>query len=66
MEVIINGEPRTIPEETSVAALLALLGIEGESVAVEVDRAIVRRAAWAERQLAPGARLEIVHFVGGG
>ncbi len=66
MEVIINGEPRTIPDETSVAGLLGLLGIEGEGVAVEVDRAIVRRTAWAERQLSPGARLEIVHFVGGG
>jgi sulfur carrier protein len=66
MEVIINGEPRSIPENTSVAGLIALLGIEGETVAVELDRTIVRRAAWTERTLAPGAKLEIVHFVGGG
>jgi thiamine biosynthesis protein ThiS len=66
MEVIINGEPRTIPENTSVAGLLSILGIEGESVAVELDRTIIRRAAWQERTLAPGAKLEIVHFVGGG
>jgi len=66
MEVIINGEPRTVPAETSVAQLLKLLGIEGEGVAVELDRAIVRRTAWTERVLTPGAKLEIVHFVGGG
>ncbi len=66
MHVVVNGEPRTIPEGTSIAGLLALLGVEGESVAVEIDRAIVRRAAWAEREIASGAQLEIVHFVGGG
>lgn len=64
--VAINGEPRLVPENTSIAQLLALLGIAGEGVAVELDHAIVRRAAWEERVLSPGAKLEIVHFVGGG
>ena len=66
MQVVVNGEPRTIPEGTSIAGLLILLGVEGEQVAVELDRAIVRRGAWADREIAPGAQLEIVHFVGGG
>jgi thiamine biosynthesis protein ThiS len=33
---------------------------------VEVDRRIVRRSEWAGRELAPGATVEVVHFVGGG
>ena len=66
MEIIVNGEPRHIDEGTTVAALVDQLGMEGERVAVELDRVIVRRAAWSERILTDGAKLEIVHFVGGG
>jgi thiamine biosynthesis protein ThiS len=66
MEVTINGEPRSVPDAVSIEALLRHLGIAGEGVAVELDRAIVRRTAWNERVIAPGATLEIVHFVGGG
>ena len=66
MEVTINGEVRVVPDGVNVAGLLKALGIEGEGVAVELDRMIVRRTAWDERVLAPGAKLEIVHFVGGG
>ena len=66
MEVIINGEPCVVPDLVNIEGLLRHLGIEGEGVAVELDRAIVRRSAWPERVVAPGAKLEIVHFVGGG
>jgi len=35
-------------------------------VAVELNRAIVRQAHWAETEVPPGAEVEIVQFVGGG
>ncbi len=66
MVVVINGEPREIPAAQTIAALVALLGLEPAQVAVELEHDIVRRADWGDRVLAPGARLEIVHFVGGG
>lgn len=66
MEVIVNGEPRQVPDGETVAGLVAGLGLESSKVAVELDRVIVRRPEWASRVLCPGARLEIVHFVGGG
>ncbi len=66
MVVVINGEPREIPAGQTIAALVAALGLEPAQVAVELEREIVRRADWAGRVLAAGARLEIVHFVGGG
>jgi sulfur carrier protein len=37
-----------------------------DRVAVELNRDIVRRELWAEKQLSDGDKLEIVHFVGGG
>jgi len=50
----------------SVAALLASLGLSGERVAVELDRALLRRAEHAATALCGGERLEIVTLVGGG
>ena len=55
-----------MPAGTSVASLLAELGLAGERVAVEPDRALVRRARHAEDVLRGGERLGIVTLVGGG
>jgi thiamine biosynthesis protein ThiS len=66
MQVHINGEAREIPAGTTVAGLVASLGLEPARVAVELDREIVRRPDWSGRTLGEGDRVEIVHFVGGG
>ena len=64
--ITVNGERRVIPAGTSVAALLAELGLSSERVAVELDRALVGRARHATTALAGGERIEIVTLVGGG
>jgi thiamine biosynthesis protein ThiS len=66
MNITVNGEAREVPEGLSVAALLAHLKIPAERVALERNLEILPRARWAETQVAPGDRYEIVHFVGGG
>lgn len=66
MRIEVNGEAREIEAGTTVASLLALLGLSGTLVAVERNREIVPRARHAEQTLADGDRLEVVHFVGGG
>lgn len=65
--LIVNGETRTFdPAPGNVAALVEALGLTASRVAVEVNRRIARRAAWAETPLNLGDTVEIVHFVGGG
>jgi thiamine biosynthesis protein ThiS len=66
MEIVINGQAREAPEGQTVPALLEELGLDPSRVAVELDGGILRQTLWAETALHPGARLEIVHFVGGG
>ena len=66
IEIVVNGESRQVPVGTTITGLLATLGIPPERVAVELDRAIIKSPAWPETTLQPGARIEIVHFVGGG
>ena len=66
MQVSVNGETRTLDEGTTVADLLAHLGITGRRYAVEVDREIVPKAEHAVTRLTEGSKIEIVTFVGGG
>lgn len=66
VEIWVNGERREIRDGASVADLVAELGLAPDRVAVELDRRIVRRADWERASLSDGARLELVHFVGGG
>ncbi len=66
IDVVINGQPRTIASGTTVSALLTLLGLGDRRVAVERNKEIVPRAEHASTILDAGDRLELVTFVGGG
>ncbi len=62
----LNGEPRGIPEDLTLAALLEWLKLSADRVAVERNSQIVPRDRWHETPVQAGDRLEVVHFVGGG
>ena len=64
--ISVNGESREVPENLTLEALLAFLSLPADRVAVERNLEIVPRRRWAETNIQPGDRLEVVHFVGGG
>jgi len=66
LSIVVNGEERAVLEGTTVAGLLADLGLSRQHVAVEANRQIVPRAEHEARMLTEGDHLEIVTFVGGG
>jgi thiamine biosynthesis protein ThiS len=66
MRLFINGEEKTLADSLTLVQLIEQLGMQGDRVAVELNRDIVARAQWPETLLTDGDRLEIVHFVGGG
>lgn len=66
MQLQVNGEPRTVPPDRSIAELLADLGVTARHVAVEVNQQLVPRSEHATHLLADGDQLEIVTLVGGG
>ena len=66
IEVVINGQTRTVLHGTTVAALIGELGLGDRRVAVERNREVVPRAEHASTVLAAGDRVELVTFVGGG
>ncbi|MGE0810733.1 MAG: sulfur carrier protein ThiS [Immundisolibacter sp.] len=66
MDIVLNGEPRAVRAELSLAALLDELGLAGKRLAVEVNRDIVPRGEHVTRVLRDGDRVEIIHAIGGG
>ncbi len=66
MRILVNGQPRDVPADTTVAGLLVLLSIPRDRTAVEVNREIVPRSLHSGRTLGEGDRVEIVTMVGGG
>jgi len=66
VDIVVNGETRTVREGATVLSLLEELSLPESRVAVERNLAIVRKADFAGTVLGDGDRVEIVTFVGGG
>jgi sulfur carrier protein len=66
IEIIVNGDARQVSNGARVTDLVKQLDLAPERLAIELNLSILSRAKWAETELRPGDRLEIVHFVGGG
>jgi len=66
MQIIINGEPKQVPDELSMSALVSLLGLGGRRLAVEVNEDLVPRSRFDEYRLSAGDQIEIVQAIGGG
>jgi sulfur carrier protein len=66
MNVSVNGLPKELPENTTIADILVLLDIVGRRVAVEVNENIVPKSQHAHVILQAHDKVEIVHAIGGG
>ena len=64
--IVLNGDPRRVPDGLNVSGLLKFLEIDSQKVAVELNRAIVRKPDWESAEVREGAQVEVVWFVGGG
>lgn len=66
MNIVLNGQPKTLTGPISVSALIDALGYTGKRIAVERNGEIVPKSTYAGVTLEAGDRLEIVVAVGGG
>ena len=66
MRVFINGESKELSGTPSLAELITQLELPAARIAIELNRAVVRRSEWSSTILHDDDRIEIVHFVGGG
>jgi sulfur carrier protein len=68
VKVVLNGEPRELPDGASVADAVDASGApdSGAGVAVAVEGEVVPRGAWGSVPLAEGQRVEVLQAVQGG
>jgi thiamine biosynthesis protein ThiS len=66
VQILVNDEPQMLAAGTTVADLVAALGLGPRRIAVEVNRTVVSRDDYAATALRDGDAVEIIHFVGGG
>ncbi len=68
MRVTVNGDPRDLAADATVAAAVAAVGVRPDErgVAVAVDGAVVPRSAWPDTPLTPEARVEVLRATAGG
>jgi thiamine biosynthesis protein ThiS len=66
LEILVNGEPRRMPDPATLADLLRELSLDPRAVVVELNRQIIRRPQLLDTPLTDGDAVELVHFVGGG
>ncbi len=66
MQIYVNGEEKQIPEATDMAALIELMQLTGQRIAVEINEELVPRSTFNDHRLQENDRVEIIQAVGGG
>lgn len=66
IKVTLNGDPADLPDHLTLRSLVEHLHLPAERIAIEHNRAIVKRKDWSSVEVHDGDGIEIVQFVGGG
>lgn len=66
VNIVLNGDPRQLPQSATVLDLLQAEHLTERRVAVEVNGEIVTRSLHGSHVLKDGDVIEIVHALGGG
>lgn len=66
MNIYINGELRSLKDNTKVADVIEELGLSNKRIAVELNKEILPFDQYCDKTLYPDDRLEIVQAIGGG
>lgn len=66
LAIQLNGELRQIQAQQTVADLVTELELANQTIAIAINRQIVPRSSWTERQLCADDKVEVVRAIGGG
>lgn len=66
IQIELNGAAYEIAPNQNVEALIEKLSLTGKAVAVAINRQIVSRSLWQQRQLEAGDQVDVVRAIGGG
>lgn len=66
MQISLNGQNFELKDSANLTELIALLGLEPKSLAIELNKEIAVKSVWNETYINEGDVIELVQFVGGG
>ena len=66
MNISVNGETHNVPENCSAKALVEILSMQNDKIAMEVNREIVPRSQYEDFTFSENDQIEIVRAIGGG
>ncbi len=66
IKIKLNGKIKSIFEDTNLSALLKILKIPINKVAIELNEEIIDKKKINKIKLNKNDKIEIVHFIGGG
>ena len=64
--ITVNGEPRRLPQTTTVTELLTALELPPTGLAVAVNMDVIPRSEHDQYVIPSDARVEVIRAVGGG
>ncbi len=66
MNISVNGETHNVPKNCSARALVIILNMQNDKIAMEVNREIVPRSQYDDFTFNENDQIEIVRAIGGG
>jgi thiamine biosynthesis protein ThiS len=66
MTITLNGEPRSLTEATTIAALVRELNLLPATLLIEHNGLALHREEWNSRALRDGDKIEFIRVVAGG
>jgi|TARA_B110000444_G_C18703132_1_gene529963 sulfur carrier protein len=66
MNIILNGEKISVLLDINLKDLLALKNIKEKNIVIEVNKEIISKNLWSNKNLEENDEIEIVTAVGGG
>lgn len=64
--ILLNGDAYPTQKDVSLTALIGVLQLSGQSIAIAVNRQIIPRSQWQSHQLQAQDKVDIVRAIGGG
>jgi len=66
MQIILNGQAKSLDRQTSLSNLLNLLNLNPDTMAAEINGRIIEPDRYSLQELRNDDRVELIRFVGGG
>ena len=66
IEILLNGQPHQVGENTAISDLLKQLDLQNKRLAVEVNSELIPKSHHATCYIKSSDKIEIVHAIGGG